>query len=126
MPKPITEWGEDELRAVFGGLPDGTIAVVKDDRLTVANISRFEMESEVVGDDRWGAPIFGSGFFNPVKTKMTATTAGDGKTNVVILRPSTEAAADLRLLKYADSYKGKEVKAALKRLLARGYRFRYA
>ena len=127
MPKPITDWGEDELRAVFGGLPDGTIVAVKGDYLVAANVSEITIHRDAKeGNLVW--PVHRGDLLESIETALTATLTGRGdeNTKMVTLRPSTEAAADLRLLKYADNHKGKEVKAALKRLLARGYRLRYA
>lgn len=127
MPKPITEWGADELRAVFGGLPDGTLVAVKDDYLVAANVSEFTIHRDTKEGNR-GWPVYQGDFIESIETTLTATLSGRGdeNTTMVTLHPSTEAAADLRLLKHADNHKGKEVKAALRRLLARGYRLRYA
>ena len=45
MPKPITQWGADEVRAMFAGLPEGAAIVRKGNSLLVANVRQVEVES---------------------------------------------------------------------------------
>lgn len=46
MGKPITEWGSDEVKAMFGGLPDGSVIVRQGDSLLVANVFRVDFEGD--------------------------------------------------------------------------------
>lgn len=128
MPKPITDWGEDELRAVFGCLPEGSLIATKGNHLIVANLDDIKTEFKAErGGGGYIANRYGDGFIHrSITVTADLVERGKGQKMMVTLAPSVEDSADMRLLKYADSYKGKEVKAALKRLLARGYRLRYA
>ena len=51
MPKPITDWGADEVRAMFAGLPEGAAIIRKGNSLLVANVRQVEVE----GAYEWGA-----------------------------------------------------------------------
>lgn len=44
MPKPITEWGAEEVRAMFAGLPEGSAIVRHGNRLLVANVRQVDFE----------------------------------------------------------------------------------
>ena len=55
MPKPITEWGADEVRAVFAGLPAGSAIIRDKDSIVVVNVADARID-EAYED--------GSGFFN--------------------------------------------------------------
>ena len=39
MPKPITEWGAEEVRAMFAGLPAGSAIIRDKDSIVVVNVA---------------------------------------------------------------------------------------
>lgn len=46
MPKPITEWDDEIVEAMFAGLPDGTMIVRQGDSITVANVRGVRVEPD--------------------------------------------------------------------------------
>ena len=80
MPKPITEWGDEEVEAMFGGLPDGSVILRRGDSLTVANVRNVESDSS-----------YGEYFYSPYRTTNTRLIleleTGDGNYAVQRIMP---------------------------------------
>ena len=54
MPKPITEWDDEIVAAMFAGLPDGTMIIRQGDSITVANVRGVQVEhDDLVGYGGW-------------------------------------------------------------------------
>ena len=120
MPKPITDWGEDEIRDEFKALPNNSLVARTHGRLLVANLRDVKIDY----DSRYPQGVYGY-LTGPYicNAMLTANLAplGEGRNSLVTVADGDKE-ANLAVVKNADEHSAKEVKKALKWLLDNGHK----
>lgn len=122
MPKPITDWGPDEIREGFKGLPNNSLVARMGGRLMVASVADVSVDY----DSRYPRSTYGY-LSGPYVTDVTLTArlapTGEMRNSLVTVLDG-EKEANLSIVKNADEHSAKEVKKALKWLLDNGHEVR--
>lgn len=118
-PKPITEWGDDEVKAMFGNLPDGALIVKRGDQLTVANAEIVTLTTE---DDTdyfaWPNRLFAT----KRRGRLEAELKEDDKGNWIVTRTLTSKRDEmLAIAKNPGKHSAQDVKIALEWLIGSGH-----